>query len=98
MFSTLLQTARGISNRSVLVNFLTNLIVYSIKKIYKSYWCSTRIACLEKRTYWILRILTFNDKNSLYLPIVLNLFFEGQSDQGVTKLVISQTLITVSLN
>ena len=98
MFSTLLQTARGISNRSVLVNFLTNLIVYSIKKIYKSYWCSNRIACLEKRTYWILRILTFNDKNSLYLPIVLNLFFEGQSDQGVTKLVISQTLITVSLN
>ena len=43
----------------------------------------------RKKTDWILRIFTFNDKNPLYLPKISTLhFFEGQSDQGVTQLVI----------
>ena len=55
----------------------------------KIIWCSSSIACQEKRTAWILRIFTFDDKNPLYLPIILRLqFFSGQSDQGVTQLVI----------
>ena len=39
----------------------------------------------EKRTDWILRIFTFNDKNLLYLPLILKIQFfpEGQNDQGV---------------
>ena len=46
------------------------------------------MTCQEKGTDWVLRILTFNDKNRLYLPIISTLqFFEGQSDQGVTQLV-----------
>ena len=45
----------------------------------------------------------FNGKNQLYLPIISELqFFEGQSDQGVTQLLlkpfgISQTSTVVSL-
>ena len=44
----------------------------------------------EKRTDWILRIFTFNDKNLLYLPLILKIqfFLEGQNDQGVIELVI----------
>ena len=43
----------------------------------------------KKKTDCVLRISTFNDKNPLYLPIIPTLyFFEGQSDQGVTQLVI----------
>ena len=30
-------------------------------------------ACQEKRTDWVLRIFTFNDKNPLYLPIISTL-------------------------
>ena len=62
------------------------------------------IACKEKRTDWILRIFTFNDKNPLYLPLISTLqFFKGQSDQGVTQLVIKpfgifQTSRIVSLS
>ena len=63
--------------------------MYSIKKFHEPDWCSSSIAYQEKRTDCILRIFTFNDKNSLYLPIILTLhFFEGQSDQGVTQSVI----------
>ena len=55
----------------------------------KIIWCSSNIAYKEKRTALILRIFTFDDKNPLYLPIILRLqFFSGQSDQGVTQLVI----------
>ena len=32
-------------------------------------------ACQEKRTDWVLRIFTFNDKNPLYLPIISTLQF-----------------------
>ena len=62
------------------------------------------IACKEKRTDWILRIFTFNDKNPLYLPLISTLqFFKVQSDQGVTQLVIKpfgifQTSRIVSLS
>ena len=75
-----------------------------MKKVLENCWCSSSIACQEKRTYWILRIFTVNDKNPLYLPMISTLqFFEGQSDQGVTQLVIkpfdlSQTSRIVSLS
>ena len=48
------------------------------------------MACKEKRTDWILRIFTFNDKNLLYLPLILKIqfFLEGQNDQGVIELII----------
>ena len=90
MFSNLLQTARGILNSlSVLSTFVTILIVYSIKKVPENYWCCSSIACQEKRTDWILRIFTFNDKNRLYLPIIsTRQFFGSQSDQGIIQLVI----------
>ena len=83
--------------------FLITLIVYSTKKVHKPYWCSSIIACQGKRTDWILRIFTCNEKNPLCLPTILTLqFFEGQNDQGVTQLVIksfgiSQTLRIVRL-
>ena len=63
---------------SLLFTFLTTLIVYFTKKICETYWCSGSIACWEKRTDWILRIFTFNDKKPLYLPIISKLqFFRG---------------------
>ena len=49
--------------------------MYSTKKVHETYWCSSSVACQEKRTDWILRIFTFNNKNSLYLPIILTLQF-----------------------
>ena len=63
---------------SLLFTFLTTLIVSFTKKICETYWCSSSIACWEKRTDWILRIFTFNDKKPLYLPIISTLqFFRG---------------------
>ena len=63
--------------------------IHSIKKVHENYWYCSSIVCQEKRRDWILRIFTFNDKNRLYLPIISKLqFFEGESDQGVTQLVI----------
>ena len=50
---------------------LFSLIVYSIKSVHESYCCCSSIACQEKITDWIVRIFTFNDKNPLYLPIIL---------------------------
>ena len=88
----------------MLFTFLATLIVHSIKKVHENYCCSRNIACQVKRTDWILRIFTFNDKNPLYLPIILTLhFFDGQSDQGVIHLVIkpvdiSQTFRIVGLS
>ena len=64
---------------SVLFTFLTNFIVYSIKKVHENYWYSNSISCQEKKTDWILRIFTFNDKNPLYLPIISTLQFFGES-------------------
>ena len=59
-----------------------------MKKIHENYWCCSSIACQEKRTDWILKIFTFNDKNRSCLPITSTLqFYEGQSDQGVIQLV-----------
>ena len=67
--------------------FLTVLIVYYIKRVLESYWCSSSIACQEKRADWILRIFTFNDKNALYLPIITTLqSFFRVSDQGLIQL------------
>ena len=71
------------------VHFSNNFNSVLHKKVHKYYWCCSSIACQEKGTDWIFRIFTFNDKNRLYLPIISTLmFFEGQSDQGVTQLVI----------
>ena len=46
-----------------------------MKKVHKNHWRSSSIACQEKKTEWILRILSFNDKNPLYIPIILTLQF-----------------------
>ena len=90
MFSNLLQTARGILNSLIcVVHFSSNFNSVFHKKVHENYWCCSSIACQEEGTDRILRIFTFNDKNRLSLPIFLTLhFFEGQSDQGVTQLVI----------
>ena len=89
MFSNLLQTARGILNSLIcVVHFSSNFNSVFHKNVHANYWCCSSIACQEKGADWILRIFTFNDKNRLYLPIFLTLqLFEGQSDQGVTQLV-----------
>ena len=104
MFSNLLQTARGILNSVIcVVYFSDNLNSVFHEKVPENYWSCSSIACQEKGTDWILRIFTFNNKNRLNLPIILKLqFFEGQSDQGVTQLVvkpfdISQTSRIVGL-
>ena len=60
---------------SVLLTFLTTLIVYFIKRVDEIYWCSGSIACQEKWTDRILKILTSNDKNLLCLPIIKTLQF-----------------------
>ena len=66
---------------SVLFTFLATLVAYAINKDHETCWYSHSIACKQKRTDWILRILTFNEKNPLYHPLILTLqFFEGQSD------------------
>ena len=90
MLSNLLQTGRGILNSLIcVVHFSSNFNSVFHKKVHENYWCRCSIACQEKGTDWILRIFTFNDKNRLHLPIISTLmFFEGQSDQGVTQLVI----------
>ena len=89
----------------MLFTFLTTLIVYSVKKVHKTYCCSSGIACLEKRTDLILRKLVFNDKSLLYFPMAstLQFFSEDQSDQGVPQLIIkplgiSQTSKIVSVS
>ena len=69
--------------------------MYSIKPVRENYFCSSSIACQERRKDWIPRIFTFNNKDRLYLPIILTLqFFEGQRDQGVTQLVIKPFYIS----
>ena len=90
MFSNLLQTARGILNSLIcVVHFSNNFSSVFHKKVHENYWCRSSVACQEKGTDWRLRIFTFNDKNRLYFAIISTLmFFEGQSDQGVTQLVI----------
>ena len=74
----------------MLFTFLRTLILHSTKRVHERvHWCSSSIACQEKRTDWILRIFTFTDTNPSYLPIISALqFFEGQGNQGVTQLVI----------
>ena len=58
--------------------------MHSTKKVHETYSSSSNIVCQEKTTDWILRVITFNDKNPLYLSIILTLsFFEGESGQGV---------------
>ena len=90
MFSNILQTARSILNSLIcVVHFSSNFNSVFHKKVHANCWCCSSIACQEKGTDRILRIFTFNDKNRLYLPIFSTLqFFESQSDEGVTLLVI----------
>ena len=101
MFSILLWTTRGI-NIGILslicVVLFSNKVVHFIKKVHETYWCSSSTACQERRTDWILRIFPFNDKNQLYLPIILTIqFFEVQNDQAVTQLVIKPFSISQTL-
>ena len=71
--------------------------MYSIKKVHETYRCSSSTAYQEKRTNWILRIFTFNNKNPLYLTLISTLHFsEGQSDNEVTQLVIKSLGISQS--
>ena len=66
---------------------MTTVIVYSMQKL-RSFFVFVQYSN-KKRTYLVVRILTFNEKNSLYLSLIVRLqLFEGQSHQGGTKLVI----------
>ena len=49
--------------------------MYSIEKIHESCWCSSSIACQEKRADWILRLFTLSVKNPLNLRIILTFQF-----------------------
>ena len=71
------------------VHFSNNFNRVFHKKVHENYLCCSSMTSQEKGTDWILRIFTFNGKNRLYLPIISTLqFFQGQSDQRVTQLVI----------
>ena len=105
MFSILLQTPGGVLNSLICaVQFSNNFNNVSHKKVNESCSYSCSITCKVKRKDWILIIFRFNDKNPLYLHLISTLhFFEGQSDQRVTKLLIKpfaifQTLRIVSLS
>ena len=79
------------------VHFCNNFNSVFHKKVDETYWCSSSTAYQEKRTDWILRIFTFDDKNLFYLPKISTLhFFEDQSDQGATDLVIKPFSISQS--
>ena len=67
MFSILLQASRGILNNLICVIW------------FSSNFNSEEKRCQEKRKDWILRIFTFNDKNSLYLSLILTLQFFWRS-------------------
>ena len=87
MFSNLLQTARGILNSLIcFVHFSNNFNSVFHEKVRQNFWCYSSIACQEKGIDWIIRIFTVNNKNRSIISTLM--FFEGQSDQGVTQLVI----------
>ena len=75
MFNILLQTARDKIVSTLLFTFPTTFIVYSIKKVHETCWHSRSIACKEKRTDWIIRIFTFNNKKPLYFSLIMKLQF-----------------------
>ena len=76
MFSIPLQTAKVILNSLIcVVHFSINFNSAFQKKVHETYCCSSSIACQTKRTDWLLRIFTFNDKNPLYLPTISTLQF-----------------------
>ena len=83
--------------------FPINLIVYSTKMVHENYRCSRSITSQEKRTDWILRnSLVMKKINNISLKFWHFSFFDSQSDQGITQLVIkpfgiSQALRIVSL-
>ena len=90
MLSNLLVTARAILNSLIcVVHFSNKFNSVFHKKVPENYWWCNSIACQEKGADWILRIFSFNDKNRLYVRVISTLqFFESQSHQGVTQLVI----------
>ena len=98
MFTIIFQTAGGILKSLIcVVHFCSNFNSLFHKKVDETYWCSSSTAYQEKRTDWILRIFTFDDKNLFYLPKISTLhFFENQSDQGATDLVIKPFSISQS--
>ena len=99
MFIIIFQTAGGILKSLIcVVHFCSNFNSVFHKKIDETYWCSSSTAYQEKRTDWILRIFTFDDKNLFYPPPKISTlhFFEDQSDQGATDLVIKPFSISQS--
>ena len=74
------QTGRHILNILICdVYFSDNFNSVFLKKVYETYRRSSSIEWQEKGTDWIFRIFTFNDKNSLYLPMILRLQFFWES-------------------
>ena len=54
---------------------LTTLMLYSIKKVHETCPYGHSETCKEKRTDYLHRLPTFNDKNLLYPTIILTLHF-----------------------
>ena len=75
MFSSLLQAVRCILNSFICLVYFSNSFNSALyEKIHETFWCSSSIACQEKRTDGILRIFIFNDKNPLCLYIISALY------------------------
>ena len=85
----ILQTGRSILNTVICTAYFSDNFdsVFS-KKNRETFLCLCGVVCKKKRrrrrrTDWILRILSLNNKNSLYLSLILTLqFFEGLSCQA----------------
>ena len=77
MYSIFVQTARSIIDSLICAAHFSNNFssVFHKKQFMKLIGYSSRITCQEKKTDWVLRIFTFNDKNPLYLPVILALQF-----------------------
>ena len=68
---------------SLLFIFLTNLIVYLIKNK-ENFFSLCSIAC-KKRTDWIFRLFSFNNKKSFYLSLILILMLRVSLKEKSTK-------------
>ena len=79
MFSNLLQTTRSTLNSLICVDhFSNNFNSVFHKKVHENYWCCSNITCQEKEQIGYLE----------YSLLMIIMFFGGQSDHGVTQLVI----------
>ena len=69
-----------------------------MKNVHETYWYCNSQACQEKRKDWILRIFSFNDKNSLYLPIIATFHVAIMGRYGVfIILIIIIIIITITI-